>query len=111
MGEIGIPRHEFLYDICFWEVRRIIRGYRRRDLLKHQLMAECVYAATHVMCDPQGKTVADMFPMLFDYDDDDDEPPISAEDVAELQAEMDALNSQTDRQTDDFDLKVAPYTD
>jgi hypothetical protein len=36
-----------------------------------------------------------MFPMLFDYDDDDDEPPISAEDVEELQAEMDALNSQT----------------
>jgi hypothetical protein len=32
--------------------------------------------------------------MLFDYDDDDDEPPISAEDVAELQAEMDAINAQ-----------------
>ena len=96
MGEIGIPRREFLYDLRFWEVRRIIRGYRRRDLLKHQLMAECVYAAIHVMRDPQGKTVADMFPMLFDYDDDDDEPPISEEDVAELQAEMDAINSQTD---------------
>lgn len=92
MGEIGIPRREFLYDLRFWEVRRIIRGYRRRDWLKHQLMAECVYAAIHVMRDPQGKTVADMFPMLFDYDDD--EPPISAEDVAELQAEMDALNAQ-----------------
>ena len=96
MGEIGIPRREFLYDIRFWEVRRIIRGYRQRDRLKHQLMAECVYAATYAMRDPKGKTVADMFPMLFDYDDDDDEPPISAEDVAELQAEMDAINSQTD---------------
>jgi hypothetical protein len=48
------------------------------------------------MRDPQGKTVSDMFPMLFDYDDDDDEPPLTKEDVAELQAEMDALNSQTD---------------
>lgn len=94
MGEIGIPRREFLYDIRFWEVRRIIRGYRRRDLLKHQLLAECVYAATYAMRDPQGKTVADMFPMLFDYDDDDDEPPITEEDVAELQADMDAINSQ-----------------
>ncbi len=96
MGEIGIPRREFLYDIRFWEVRRIIRGYRQRDWLKHQLIAECVYAATYAMRDPKGKTVADMFPMLFDYDDDDDEPPISEEDVAELQAEMDAINSQTD---------------
>lgn len=97
MGEIGIPRREFLYDIRFWEVRRIIRGYRRRDWLKHQLMAECVYAAMYAMRDPQGKTVADMFPMLFDYDDDDDEPPISEEDVAELQADMDAFNSQADQ--------------
>jgi hypothetical protein len=94
VGEIGIHRREFLYDLRFWEVRRIIRGYRRRDLLKHQLMAECVYAAIHVMRDPQGKTVADMFPMLFDYDDDDDEPPISAEDVADLLADMEAFNNE-----------------
>ena len=31
MGEIGIPRREFLFDLRFWEVRRIIRGYRRRQ--------------------------------------------------------------------------------
>jgi len=94
VGEIGIPRREFLYDIRFWEVRRIIRGYRRRDLLKHQLMAECVYAAIHVMRDPQGKTVADMFPMLFDYDDDDDEPPITKGEAAALQALMARMNQQ-----------------
>ena len=96
MGEIGIPRREFLYDIRFWEVRRIFRGYRRRDLLKHQLMAECVYAATYAMRDPHGKTVADIFPMLFDTDDDDDEPPISEKEVADMQALMKAYNSQTE---------------
>ena len=94
MGEIGISRHEFLYDLRFWEVRRIIRGYRQRDRLKHQLLAECVYAAIHVMRDPKGKRVEDIFPMLFD--DDDDEPPLTKEDVAELLAEMDAINSQAD---------------
>ena len=93
MGEIGIPRREFLYDICFWEVRRIIRGYRQRDRLKHQLIAECAYAAMYAMRDPKGKTVADMFPMLFDDDDDDDEPPISEEDVADMQAMMEAFNN------------------
>ena len=30
VGEIGIPRREFLYEICFWEARRIFRGYRNR---------------------------------------------------------------------------------
>lgn len=101
MGEIGIPRREFLYDIRFWEVRRIIRGYRRRDWLKHQLMAECVYAAIHVMRDPQGKTVADMFPMLFEFDDDDDEPPLTKEDVDDLLADINAYNSKTDENTEE----------
>lgn len=31
MGEIGVPRREFLYDLRFWEVHRIILGYRRRE--------------------------------------------------------------------------------
>lgn len=95
MGEIGIPRHEFLYDLRFWEVRRIIRGYRRRDWLKHQLMAEIVYAATFSMRDPKGKTVSDMFPMLFD-DEEDDEPPITKEDVADLQQLITAVNAEAE---------------
>ena len=98
MGEIGIPRREFLYDIRFWEVRRIIRGYRQRDRLKHQLIAECVYAAMYAMRDPKGKTVADMFPMLFEDDDDYDEPPISEEDVADMQAMMKAFSNSINEQ-------------
>ena len=94
MGEIGIPRREFLYDLRFWEVRRIIRGYRRRDRLKHQLLAECAYAAIYAMRDPKGKTVADMFPSIFEDDDDrDDEPPISEEDKQELLDLMANINA------------------
>ena len=91
MGEIGIPRREFLYDLRFWEVRRIIRGYRRRHRLTHQLLAECVYAATFSMRDPQGKTVEDMFPSLFD--DDDDAPPITDEEAAELSDMIASMNA------------------
>jgi hypothetical protein len=96
VGEIGIPRREFLYDLRFWEVRRIIRGYRQRDRLKHQLIAECAYAAMFATRDPKGKTVEDMFPMLFEDDDDYDEPPVSEKDVANMQSLMKAFNSQTD---------------
>ena len=74
MGEIGIPRRDFLYDIQFWEVRRIIRGYRNRGRLSHQLMATCTYAATYAMRDPKGLTVEDMFPTLFDTSDEPDQP-------------------------------------
>jgi len=95
VGEIGIPRHEFLYDLRFWEVRRIIRGYRRRNKLTHQLLAECAYATTFVMRDPQGKTVADMFPILFE----DDYivppcPPVTDEDIADLQQLMIDVSAQ-----------------
>lgn len=72
-------------------------GYRKRDRLKHQLMAECAYAAIYAMRDPKGKTVEDLFPMLFEDDDDDDEPPITEEDVADLQQLMTTINAETER--------------
>ena len=85
MGEIGIHRREFLYELQFWEVRRIIRGYRRRDRLKHQLLAECAYAAIYAMRDPKGKTVRDIFPSLFQDDEDDHSDDLTEEERRELQ--------------------------
>ena len=76
-------------------MRRIIRGYRRRDWLKHQLMAECVYAAMFAMRDPQGKTASDLFPDLFADDDGEMEPAITEEEEAELQELMTALNNES----------------
>jgi hypothetical protein len=58
-------------------------------------MAECAYTAIYAMRDPKGKTVADMFPMLFEDDEEyDDEPKITEEEAAELQALMDHMNAQ-----------------
>ena len=93
MGEIGYNRHEFLYDLRLWEIHLIVMGYRKRDRLKHQLMAECTYAAIYAMRDPKGKTVADMFPQIFEDDDIPNDPPMTYEEAEELQAEMDAFNA------------------
>lgn len=101
VGEIGIPRREFLYDITYWEARRINRGYRKRDRLKHQLLAEGVYASIYAMRDPQGKTASDMFPQIFEDDDDyEGEPCITEDDISEMQAEMAAINSQQSQMTE-----------
>ncbi len=99
MGEIGYNRHEFLYDLRLWEIHLIVMGYRKRDRLKHQLMAECTYAATYAMRDPKGKTVADIFPMLFENDDEEMEPTLTDEECAGLQADMDAWNAQHQGET------------
>jgi hypothetical protein len=93
VGEIGIPRREFLYDLRFWEVRRIIRGYRQRDRLKHQLLAECAYAAMFSNRDPKGKTVSDMFPMLFD-NEEAEEQILSEKERDEMLSLIDEVNGQ-----------------
>ena len=78
----------------YWEVRRIIRGYRKRDTLTHQLIAECVYAATFAFRDPKGQTVKDIFPSLFQDEDEQEEVIISEEREKQLHAEMAALTAQ-----------------
>ena len=30
VGEIGIPREDFLHNMQWWEIRSVIRGYERR---------------------------------------------------------------------------------
>ena len=45
------------------------------------------------MRDSKGKTVRDIFPQLFE-DDERDEPPITEEDVAELQELMRNINDE-----------------
>ena len=95
MGEIGYNRHEFLYDLRLWEIHLIVLGYRKRDRLKHQLMAECTYAATYAMRDPNGKTAADIFPQIFEDDDDyDNEPPITDDEAADLQNLMSRMSAE-----------------
>lgn len=93
MGEIGIQHNTFLYDLVFWEVRRIIRGYRRRNRITQQLLAECVYAITFSTQPSKGRTVKDMFPSLFEDDDEPDQPSISEDEIAALQEEMRQINS------------------
>ena len=94
VGEIAIPRREFLYDIEWWEARRIIRGYRKRNRLHYQLLAECAYASTFAMRDAKGKTVKDLFPALFEDDDDDFDDLMTEEEQDDLQDMMRQLNSQ-----------------
>lgn len=98
MGEIGISRREFLYEIDFWEVNRIIAGYRRRDKLRNQLIAQCAYGAIYAMRDPKGKSAADMFPSLFNDEDEDDEPILSEDEVEDLQDLMNSLNDKSTKE-------------
>ena len=89
VGEIGLDRHQFLYEVKVWEVRRIIKGYRKRDRLILQMLAECSFNAAFAMRNPEGKTARNFYPFLFEDDEDDlSGVEISDEEVAELQELM-----------------------
>ena len=57
----------------FWEVRRVIRGYRRRNILHYQLQRINAWASMFCMGNPHHKEPADIVKLYFDDELDDAE--------------------------------------
>ena len=96
MGEIGISRREFLYEIKAWEARRIIKGYQRRNILHYQLQRMQVWASMFCMGNPEKKSPTDILHLYFD-DFDKDEVPVSEDEIRQMQEEMVAINLLNER--------------
>ena len=95
MGEIGRDRKEYLYEMSYCDIMLIIRGYRRRNVLQYQLQRMQVFASTFCMGgNKEGKEPQQLLPLYFDKYIDHSQPPISEEEIEDLQAEMEALNKQ-----------------
>ena len=92
VGEIGIPRREFLYEIRGWEARRILRGYQRRNILMYQLQRMQVWASMFCMGNPEKKTPSDILHLYFDDFDKESDQPISDDEIRQMQEEMAAIN-------------------
>ena len=91
VGEIGFPRREFLHDIKWWEVKSIIRGYNARHHHGWEQARLVAYNARFCMGskDPL-PTVTEW--IKFPWEKEKAEP-VSAEVVADLQAEIAAINA------------------
>ncbi len=57
VGEIGIPRHEFWYELTWREVRAIIDGYNRRRRDGWEQARLIAYHVAYCMGVPKGQTV------------------------------------------------------
>lgn len=97
MGEIGIPRHEYLYELTFWEMRRIIRGYRKREQTTWEQTRWAVFWLMHNgMTDLRKAGInspSDLIQFPWDNDhpeQDDDEPTL--EEVEELRRQLQEEN-------------------
>ena len=52
------------------------------------MLAEVVFSSIYTMRDPKGKTVKDLFPALFEDDEEEVAPPLTEAEQQELQELM-----------------------
>ena len=97
VGEIGIDRHTFFYELRWWEVKAIIRGYnnRYRNLWSstrwHAYQVMTAQVGSKEMSKASINSPKDLLPLPWEKEPTE---PISKADRDELLAEMDAINAQ-----------------
>lgn len=93
MGEIGITRREFLYEMRWWEILMASRGYNRRNILTHQLLRLAGYSAFYAFREnKEGKEPQQWVPLWFD--DADELPDISDDDISEMNGLINSINGK-----------------
>jgi hypothetical protein len=96
VGEVGLPRREFLYEIKVWEANRIIRGYRKRNITELELLRLTAYSAFFSFRkNEQHLTPHSWLPLSFDKEnvEDEEESDIpSMEEVERMREEIRRIN-------------------
>lgn len=87
MGEIGIDRKQFLYELPLWEIKLIISGYRKRERT-YLLMTR--WATFMQMCTGMAdikkagiNSAEDLIKFSWEKEDDEDNKP-SDDEVEEM---------------------------
>lgn len=97
VGEIGFPRHEFLYHLQFWEARCIEKGYRNRHQDLWQSVRWMTYQIMSVMpyCDLRKAGItspSDLIKFPWDEEVKKDDLPTD-EEVEEIRKQLIAENN------------------
>lgn len=106
VGEIGITTGQFYYGLRWWEIKSIIRGYNRRHRDQwsavrwqtYNLM--CAFTGSKSLNEAGIHGPKDLLPLSWDKDDLDNLPPMSEDEKAQLQADMDAWQSLQQQQAE-----------
>lgn len=102
VGEIGIPRREFLFYIRFWEARRILQGYSNRQRSLWSSTRWMTFNIMQAMPYVDMKKAGILNPtdlIKFPWDESDINLPTDDE-VQEAIDEMNALNAMMNKTGD-----------
>ena len=92
MGEVGIARNEFLYELRLWEINAIVKGYRKR--------ARTTWEATRwqtfcILCSLGSKITSPQELQRFPWEME--ETVISKEDVEDLKELIANINEKHEK--------------
>lgn len=102
MGEIGIPRTEYLYDLLHWEIVLITRGYWRRFHTSWEQARLVAYQTRYCMGlgkNESPKTISEWLPFPWEGIQSDTE--YTEEEISNIQKELEAFREQKDADTGD----------
>ena len=96
VGEIGFQRREFLHDLKWWEVKSIIRGYRRRERTSCIMSRRMTFwqVKTSMADTKKISTPSDLWPLPWDKEEKDTAPQITEEEQQEMQDLIKAENAR-----------------
>lgn len=96
VGEIGIPRQEYLYELRYWEILLIVRGYARRHRDMWSAIRWQTFSLMCVQADLKKAGIynpTDLIRFPWDKTDSDGAGSLTPDDIAELQRQMQEYNS------------------
>ena len=99
VGEIGFPRKEFLYELKWWEIKSIIRGYKARHHHGWEQARLVAYNAHYCMGSKDPVPVVSKW-LPFPWEKKA-VTPVSQEDIDQLQAEMNAINAMNAKSSEE----------
>lgn len=95
---MGLPRHDFLYDIARWEARRLILGYRHRQYEAWRMVRWQTFWLMHNGIVDMHKAglgkATDLLRLPWDTEADPEGERLSAEDVARIRRQLQEKNAR-----------------
>lgn len=89
VGEIGIPRKEYLYELQLWEIILITRGYWRRQHPSWEQSRLIAYNVRYCMGVPKGQSPVDLQEWLpFPWEGNTGQNDVSEDDVQDILASI-----------------------
>lgn len=89
VGEIGIPRHEFLLEMKWWELQSVIRGYHNRHHVGWEQARLVAYFSRFCMGSKNTPpTIQNWLPFTWERNNGEPEDTPTSEEVKRLRQMM-----------------------